>query len=71
MATLVTLVVKLTGNTTDFVDKMNDAEKTSKGVVGGIKKNLAGLGKAMAVGAVAVSGAAVGIGGGLMKLAAD
>ncbi len=69
MATLATLVVKLTADTGEFVDKMKSSEKSAGGFVDGIKKRVQTVGKVALGGLGVVAGAAGTAAVGLMELA--
>ena len=71
MATLATLVVKLTADTGQFVDDMKGAEKGVGGFLKGVGKNVQSVGKVALGGMGVVAGAAAGAGAAILKLASD
>jgi len=71
MATLATLVVKLTADTGEFVDNMRGAKKGVGGLLSGIGKNVQAVGTAALGGLGVVAGAAGTAGAALLSLAKD
>jgi hypothetical protein len=71
MATLATLIVKLTGDAADFFNEMDKVEKSSSSILGSIGSNVQSLGNVALAGLGVVAGAATAAGAGLAKLAID